>query len=71
MKVTTTSVTQTANEVLGTAERKLYYLIIENSKGEKMTINVGQKTHDQVLTLVASEQYEENKANIKQQTKKV
>lgn len=71
MKVTTTSVTQTANEVLGTPERKLYYLIIENSKGEKMTINVGQKTHDQVLTLVASEQYEENKANIKQQTKKV
>lgn len=51
MKIQTTSVTQTANEVLGTKEKKLYYLIIENSKGEKLTVNVGQKTHDEVMKL--------------------
>lgn len=49
-KVTVTSVTQSANEVLGKKESKLYYLILETAKG-KMTINVGQKTHDQVEEL--------------------
>lgn len=46
-KITTTSVTQTANEILGTPEKKLFYLIIETPKG-KMQLNVGQKTHDEV-----------------------
>lgn len=49
-KVTTTSVEQTANEVLGTATKKLYYLIVETAKG-KTVINVGQKTHDTVMEL--------------------
>ena len=49
-KVNTTSVTQSANEILGTEEKTLYYLIIETSKG-KLTINVGKKTHDQVKWL--------------------
>lgn len=49
-KITTTSVTQTANEILGTPEKKLFYLIIETQKG-KMQLNVGQKTHDEVLRI--------------------
>lgn len=48
--VTTTTVTQTANEILGKKEQKLYYLIIETTKG-KMIINVGEKTHDKVKEL--------------------
>jgi len=50
MKVTTTSVTQSANEILGTEEKTLYYLVLESPKG-KMTINVGKKTHDEVKRL--------------------
>lgn len=51
--VTTTSVTQTGNEVLGTKEKKLYYFIVETPKG-KLVVNVGEKTHDEIrrLTLV-------------------
>lgn len=51
MKIVTTSVTQEANKVLDTAEKKLYYLIIQNNKGRKMIVNVGKKTHDDVLAL--------------------
>lgn len=49
-KVTTTSVQQTANELLGTPAKSLFYLMIETGKG-KLVINVGQKTHDQVKAL--------------------
>ena len=49
-KVTTTSVTQSANEILGTKEKTLYYLIIETPKG-KYNLNVGEKTHDEVKRL--------------------
>jgi len=49
-KVTTTSVTVAGNEVLGTKEKKLYYLIIETPKG-KYNLNVGEKTHDEVKKL--------------------
>lgn len=55
MKIETTSVTQTANKLLGTEEKSLYYLLITNSKGNKMTVNVGKKTHDQVQQLVNEE----------------
>lgn len=48
--VTTTTVTQTANQLLGTKEKTLYYLIIETPKG-KLVINVGNKTHEQVQVL--------------------
>lgn len=44
------TITQTANELLGKKESKLYYLIVETEKG-KLTINVGQKTHDEVNRL--------------------
>lgn len=59
--VTTTSVSQTGNEILGTKEKKLYYLLIQTPKG-KITINVGQKTHDQIqeLTSVLTPQTEQN-----------
>lgn len=52
--VNTTTVSQSANEVLGTKEKKLYYLIIETDKG-KLIINVGEKTHDEVKKLTAGE----------------
>lgn len=49
-KIATTSITQGANELLGKKETNLYYLVIETAKG-KLTINVGQKTHDEVKRL--------------------
>lgn len=52
MKIAVTTVTQTASEVLGTKEKKLYYLIVENNKGGKLIINVGEKTHNEVQRLV-------------------
>lgn len=50
-RITTTNVEQTANEVLGTKAKKLYYLIVEVEGKEKLVINVGEKTHDKVLEL--------------------
>lgn len=50
--VQTTSVTQTANELLGTGEKTLYFLVLETPAG-KMTINVGKKTNDEVKKLTA------------------
>lgn len=48
MKIETTSVRQPGNETLGTQDKVLYYLILMNDTGEKLVINVGQKTHDRV-----------------------
>lgn len=56
MKIATTTVTQTANEVLGTKEKKLYYLIVENTTGRKLVINVGEKTHDEVMEIAKEEE---------------
>lgn len=50
LEITTTSVKQTANEMLKTKEKTLYYLIIKNET-EQMVINVGEKTHNEVLRL--------------------
>lgn len=52
-QVNTTTVTQTANELLGTAAKKLYYLIIKTDKGQ-LVINVGEKTHNEVQKLTAA-----------------
>lgn len=49
-KLETTTVTQSANEVLKTKEKKLYYLVVTTPKGS-MTINVGEKTHEKVKNL--------------------
>lgn len=49
-EIFTTSVTQSANELLGKKEQKLFYLIVKTAKGA-LTINVGQKTHDEVQRL--------------------
>lgn len=49
--VTVTKVTQTANKELGTKEKEIYYLIIENEKKEKEIINIGQKTYDKITKL--------------------
>lgn len=51
MNIKTTTVTQTANEILGQKEKTLYYLIVE-AQGEKLVINVGEKTHKEVARLV-------------------
>lgn len=60
MKIATTTVTQTANAILGTKEKTLYYLIIENSK-EKMIINVGEKTNKLVEKLITEDKKEGDK----------
>lgn len=49
-KVSATSVTQTVNEVLGTPEKTLYYLIVETAKGKEI-INVGEKTMTKITNL--------------------
>lgn len=54
MQVQTTSVTQSANAVLGTTEKTLYYLIIGEGV-DKITLNVGEKTHAGVKALVEKE----------------
>lgn len=51
MTIETTTVEQTANAVLKTEAKTLYYLIIKNKKGEQMVINVGKKTHEEVTKL--------------------
>ena len=56
MKVLTTEKTVQANEILGTAEKKISYLIIENSLGQRLTINVGEKTIKLVNELNAAEE---------------
>lgn len=55
MTISTTTVKQSANEVLGTTERTLYYLIIENKKKEKIIVNVGEKTHKGVIELTKND----------------
>jgi hypothetical protein len=55
MKVTTATVQQTANEVLGAAAKTLYYLVIENDKKEKHIINIGEKTHNKIQELIKQE----------------
>lgn len=55
MKIATTTVTQSANEILGVEARNLHYLIIETNAGEKYIINVGKKTHDNVQKMIDSE----------------
>jgi len=44
------NVTQTGSEELGTKEKKLYYLIIEDGV-RKVIINVGEKTIEKVNQL--------------------
>lgn len=60
MKIETTTVTQTGNAVLGTEEKSLYYLIVTANEGktfaEKLIINVGQKTHDKVKSMMEKEE---------------
>lgn len=49
-QVQVTTVTQSANEVLGTKEKKLYFLIITTDKG-KTQINVGEKTYETITKI--------------------
>lgn len=51
MTVQTTKVQVPANDVLGTKEKTLHYIIIENN-GEKAVINVGEKTVKQVTEVI-------------------
>lgn len=81
MKIQTTTVTQTANEILGTESKTLYYLIVTNEKEEKTTINVGQKTHESIKKLIGGdtgdiqkahvEILEENETNLRNKTEEL
>lgn len=55
MKIETTTTEQNGNELLGTKNKVLYYLIISNKKGEKSVINVGEKTHTNIKKLIAED----------------
>lgn len=66
--VQTTSVQQTANELLGTPVKELYFLVLETPAG-KMTINVGKKTHDEVKKLTLPRE-EKTVVNVLQPTTK-
>lgn len=61
MTIETTVVKQEGNEVLGTKEKNLYYLIIKNKKGGKLVVNVGEKTHKEVSALNEEEKIFLNK----------
>ena len=50
IEVNTTSTKQDANEVLGTPEKTIYYLIIGDGE-KKVVIHVGQKTFESVREL--------------------
>nr|WAE43683.1 MAG: hypothetical protein [Microviridae sp.] len=52
VKIRTTFITQSGNEILGVPDKLLYYLIIESPKGKKV-VNVGQKTYDEVFKLIS------------------
>lgn len=57
MKIQTTVVTQTANEILGIDSKQLYYLIIKtDDELNKIVVNVGEKTHNNVLSLINMEE---------------
>lgn len=43
--------TQTGNEVLGTKDKKMYYLVLGEGT-EKVTLNVGEKTYTGVKKLL-------------------
>lgn len=51
-EIQTTTITQFANEILGTPEKQLYYLIIKTQKGKRV-VNIGQKTHDEIYKLIS------------------
>lgn len=55
MTIKTTSVSQGANKELGTEEKILYYLIVQNNINKKLVVNVGKKTHDSVQALIENE----------------
>lgn len=51
VEVNTTEIKQEANAILGTKEKKLYYLIIGTGE-TKTIINVGLKTYENVTTII-------------------
>lgn len=52
MKIQTATMTQSGNEILGKKETTLYYVVLENKKGEKITIGIGEKNHKAITTLI-------------------
>lgn len=55
MKIETTTIQQSANELLGQKAKTLYYLIITNAQKEKLVVNVGEKTHKSVQELLKND----------------
>lgn len=55
MTIVATSIKQSANEVLDTKEKNLHYLIIKNKKGEKLVLNVGEKTVNKINELLKND----------------
>lgn len=54
IKVTTTSITQTGNEMLGRADKTTYYVVIDDGK-EKVVIRCGEENHKKLQTMLNTE----------------
>lgn len=56
IRVMTTATITEGNDVIGTKEKTLYYLVFENNfDGEKVIINIGKGTFEKVNKLLEDE----------------
>lgn len=61
--VTTTTVSQTGNSLLGTPNKTIYYVIIEKN-GKKAIINIGEKTYNEIKKTLEQELQETEQKQI-------
>lgn len=64
LTVKTTSQTHPGNEVLGTKNKTMYYVIIGEGN-EKVVIRCGEENHEKLITLTKGTNEKENKSEKK------